>query len=50
MGSYASFARYYDGLTQNVEYQRRAEYLCEILKQWATSRALLWIWLVGPAP
>lgn len=34
MGAYASFARYYDGLTQNVEYQRRAEYLCEILKQW----------------
>ena len=33
MGAYASFARYYDALTRNVEYTRRADYLCEILKR-----------------
>ena len=31
--SYASFAQYYDSLTQNVEYARRAEYLCTLMKQ-----------------
>lgn len=29
--SYSSFARYYDCLTQNVEYEKRAEYFCRIL-------------------
>ncbi len=34
MGAYGTFAQYYDGLTQNVEYARRADYLCEILEHW----------------
>ena len=34
MGAYASFARYYDGLTKNVEYTKRADYLCRLLKKW----------------
>lgn len=29
--SYSSFARYYDCLTQNVEYEKRADYFCRIL-------------------
>ena len=29
--SYASFAQYYDSLTHNVEYARRADYLCTLL-------------------
>ena len=29
--SYASFAQYYDSLTHNVEYVRRADYLCTLL-------------------
>ncbi len=31
--SYSSFARYYDSLTHNVEYEKRAEYICELLKR-----------------
>lgn len=31
--SYSSFARYYDCLTQNVEYEKRADYLCRLLAQ-----------------
>lgn len=34
MGAYASFARYYDGLTKNVEYTKRADYLCRLLEKW----------------
>ena len=30
--SYASFAQYYDRLTHNVEYARRADYLCKLLE------------------
>lgn len=29
--SYASFAQYYDSLTQNVAYARRADYLCALM-------------------
>jgi 2-polyprenyl-3-methyl-5-hydroxy-6-metoxy-1,4-benzoquinol methylase len=32
--SYSSFARYYDSLTHNVEYERRADYFCEILQKY----------------
>lgn len=31
--SYSSFARYYDSLTHNVEYEKRADYLCELMKK-----------------
>ncbi len=30
--SYASFAQYYDSLTQNVEYARRADYFCSLME------------------
>ncbi|MDD5953124.1 MAG: class I SAM-dependent methyltransferase [Oscillospiraceae bacterium] len=33
MSSYAAFADYYDALTKNVDYDRYAGYLCEILKR-----------------
>lgn len=32
MKSYNSFADYYDNLTQNVEYIKRADYLCSLVK------------------
>lgn len=31
--SYSSFAMYYDNLTRNVEYEKRADYLCELLRR-----------------
>ena len=31
--SYSSFASVYDSLTFNVDYEKRAEYIVEILKQ-----------------
>ncbi len=31
--SYSSFARYYDSLTHNVEYEKRADYLCALLER-----------------
>lgn len=31
--SYASFARYYDSLTHNVNYPQRADYICSLLKK-----------------
>lgn len=31
--SYSSFARYYDSLTCNVEYEKRADYLCNLIKK-----------------
>jgi len=31
-GSYAALARYYDGFTQNMEYEKRTEYLCALLR------------------
>lgn len=34
MGAYESFAQYYDRLTKNVEYTRRADYLCSLLEKW----------------
>ena len=33
MGAYESFAQYYDRLTKNVEYTRRADYLCSLLEK-----------------
>lgn len=31
--SYSSFARYYDSLTHNVEYEKRADYFCALLER-----------------
>ncbi len=33
--SYSSFAYYYDALTRNVEYGKRAEYFCDILQKYS---------------
>ena len=33
MKSYSVFAQYYDELTANVEYSKRAEYLMELMKR-----------------
>lgn len=33
MPSYSAFAQFYDGLMTNAEYQKRCEYLCELLKR-----------------
>ena len=33
MKSYSVFAQYYDELTENVEYSRRAEYLLELMRR-----------------
>lgn len=38
--SYETFARYYDSLTHNVEYARRADYLCALLEQLGHSPGL----------
>ncbi|MCH3972033.1 MAG: class I SAM-dependent methyltransferase [Oscillospiraceae bacterium] len=32
--SYTTFAKYYDALTHNVGYQKRADYLCALLKRY----------------
>ena len=34
MSAYAAFSQYYDALTQNVEYQARADLLCRLLEKW----------------
>ncbi len=33
MGPYSAFAQYYDALTENVNYTKRADYLLELMKQ-----------------
>lgn len=33
MRSYSSFARFYDSLTENVEYEKRADYICTLFKK-----------------
>ena len=33
MPSYSAFAQFYDGLMTNAEYQKRCDYLCELLKR-----------------
>lgn len=38
--SYGSFARYYDSLTHNVEYEKRADYLCELMKRFDHSAGI----------
>ena len=39
MAGYSVFAQYYDELTANVGYPKRADYLLELLARWGTSRA-----------
>jgi ubiquinone/menaquinone biosynthesis C-methylase UbiE len=38
--SYSSFAQYYDSLTHNVEYAKRAEYLCALMKRFDHSAGI----------
>ena len=33
MASYVSFADFYDGLTENVEYAKRCEYILDVFKK-----------------
>jgi len=33
MASYVSFARFYDGLMEDADYQKRCEYLMELFKR-----------------
>ena len=37
MSNYSDFAFYYDGLTQNVDYKKRAEYFDSLIKKYCTS-------------
>lgn len=37
MSSYSNFAFYYDGLTKNVDYKKRAEYFDVLIKKYCTS-------------
>ncbi|MDR1628829.1 MAG: class I SAM-dependent methyltransferase [Oscillospiraceae bacterium] len=39
--AYAAFAQVYDSLTQNVEYEKRAEYLCSLLSFGGVSGGIL---------
>lgn len=41
MGSYSAFARYYDILTRNVDYHRRAEFFDEIVRRYQKETGLL---------
>lgn len=40
MSSYGGFARFYDGLTANVEYEARADYILEVFKRLGHSPGL----------
>ena len=44
MSNYTAFAEFYDQLTDNVDYKKRAEYFCKLLE-----RHSLWIWLAEQA-
>lgn len=39
--SYSSFASVYDALTVNVDYKKRADYICDILKDYKITEGLL---------
>lgn len=39
--SYSSFAQVYDALTFNVEYEKRADYICEILRRNGCEKGIL---------
>ncbi|MDD2956400.1 MAG: methyltransferase domain-containing protein [Oscillospiraceae bacterium] len=41
MGGYASFARYYDRLTENVEYRSRAEYFARLFQRYCPQPGLV---------
>jgi len=38
MSHYSAFARYYDELTANINYKKRAEYFNEIIKKFKTTQ------------
>lgn len=41
MASYGDFAYYYDVLTENVDYQKRCEYICSLLAENGVSEGIL---------
>ena len=45
MSNYTAFAEFYDQLTDNVDYKKRAEYFCVMVIPWDS----LWIWLAEQA-
>ena len=41
MSNYGYFAQVYDSLTKNVEYEKRAEYICSLLKRNGTDSGIM---------
>ena len=49
MSNYTAFAEFYDQLTDNVDYKKRAEYFCKLLERHGHTMDSLWIWLAEQA-
>ena len=47
---YETFAFYYDSLTQNVNYDERAEYFDRLIQTFLHSEMFCWIWHAEPEP
>ena len=47
--SYNTFAKFYDKLTENVEYKKRADYILRFLKDMPINVILFLIWLAEQA-
>ena len=41
MNGYEAFARYYDELTKNVSYQKRADYFLQLIQKFGSSGPIL---------
>lgn len=49
MSNYTAFAEFYDQLTDNVDYKKRAEYFCKLWSVMVIPWDSLWIWLAEQA-
>ena len=49
MSNYTAFAEFYDQLTDNVDYKKRAEYFCKLLERHGHTMGLTLIWLAEQA-
>ena len=49
MRGYGAFAWYYDELTENVSYQKRADYSLQLIEKFGAAVQSYWIWPVEPA-
>lgn len=47
--SYNTFAKFYDKLTENVEYKKRADYISSFLEDMPINVILFLIWLAEQA-